>query len=80
MDLIFIDKYVGAYFIDKNFKSKMNDFIFLEPALQSNDLFIAFSKKAKDSDAKRTAFNEGMKKIKANGVLKKLISSDAYFK
>lgn len=80
MDLIFIDKYVGAYFIDKNFKDKKGNFVFLEPALQSNGLYIAFSKKAKDSDVKRTAFNEGMKKIKADGTLKKLIASDPYFK
>jgi len=79
IDIIFIDKYVAEYFIDKNFKNDKNKFIFLEPALALNDLYIAFSKKAKDSEAKMNAFNNGMKKIKENGILKKLIKNDIYF-
>ena len=80
LDLVFIDKYVASYFIEHNFKSNANKFLFLEPALQVNGLYIAFSKKAKESDAKRIAFNNGMKKIKAQGILKKIISNDPYFK
>jgi polar amino acid transport system substrate-binding protein len=75
IDLIFIDKLVAFYYINKLFMNDKENFEFLEPAIHKNALYIAFSKKAKDSDKKKEAFNKGLEKIKSNGILQKLISN-----
>ncbi len=74
LDLIFIDQYVAQYIIKTQYPTYASALEFMKPALEKKDLYIAFSKKGKDSEAKRKAFNAGLKAMKADGTLQKLIS------
>lgn len=74
LDLIFIDQYVAQYIIKTQFPSYASELEFIKPALEKKSLYIAFSKKGKDSDAKRKAFNDGLKAMKADGSLQRIVS------
>ena len=74
LDLIFIDQYVAQYIIKTQYPAYASELEFMKPALEKKDLYIAFSKKGKDSEAKRKAFNAGLKAMKADGTLQRIIS------
>lgn len=73
IDLIVIDKYVGAYIIEKQFPQFKATLEFMNPPLEEKPLFIVFSKKAKDYEKKMNAFNAGLKEIQKNGTYQKII-------
>ena len=77
LDLIFIDQYVAQYIIKTQYPKYASELEFMKPALEKKDLYIAFSKKGKDSEAKRKAFNSGLKAMKADGTLQRIVSGAA---
>jgi len=75
LDLIFIDQYVAQYIIKTQYPTYGGELEFMKPALEKKSLYIAFSKKGKDADAKRKAFNDGLKAMKKDGSLMKIVNS-----
>ncbi len=70
---IFIDKYVAEYLIKHDFPSYAAELEFMVPALEVRSLYIAFSKKASDYQDKLQAFNSGLKQIKQDGTLVRIM-------
>ncbi|KPA14846.1 amino acid ABC transporter substrate-binding protein [Candidatus Magnetomorum sp. HK-1] len=78
IDLIFIDKYVAKHIIVTKYPHFMGDLEFMEPPLEVKPLYIAFSKKAKDYEIKLKAFNSGLKKLKEEGMLNKIMEKHGF--
>ncbi|MBF0552317.1 MAG: hypothetical protein HQK60_17515 [Deltaproteobacteria bacterium] len=51
---------------------------FMEPPLEIKPLYIAFSKQAKGYEEKLAAFNRGLKLIREDGTLDKIILSHGF--
>ncbi|KAB8031039.1 substrate-binding periplasmic protein [Fluviispira multicolorata] len=68
IDIALIDKNVALYFIQKNPNEFEDTFTILKPEIEISDLYMAFSKKALNSENKLKAFNKGLKEIKDNGL------------
>lgn len=73
LDLIFIDKYVGQYLMKTKFPTYLGEIEFINPPLEEKPLYIVFSKKGNDTEAKRKAFNDGLKSMQSDGTLKKIV-------
>jgi ABC-type amino acid transport substrate-binding protein len=69
VDLVFIDQYVAGYLIRKDLAQYEDSLVFLEPALEKKDLFIAFSRRAPDLGRKLEAFNTGLARLRQTGTL-----------
>jgi ABC-type amino acid transport substrate-binding protein len=69
IDFIFIDKYVAKHIIVRKYPHFLSELEFMEPPLEVKPLYIAFSKQAKDYQAKLKAFNDGLKKLREKGML-----------
>lgn len=78
IDLIFIDKFVAKYIIVKEFPWYIDELEFMEPPLEVKPLYIAFSKKAPGYKEKLKAFNTGLKEIKGDGTLKKIMQKHGF--
>jgi len=78
VDLIFIDKYVAKHIIVRKYPHFMSGLEFMEPPLEVKPLYIAFSKKAIDYQAKLKAFNEGLKKLREEGMLVKIVDKHGF--
>jgi len=74
IDLIFIDKLVANYIIKTKHFEMTPDLEFMEPALEQKSLHICFSKKSADYQRKLKAFNKGLKSIKADGTINRIMS------
>ena len=73
VDLIVIDKFVARHILEREFGGDICVVEFMEPALESKNLYIAFSRKAPDYQSKIDAFNQGLRKIKKNGELDRIL-------
>jgi len=78
IDFIFIDKYVAKHIIVRKYPHFMSELEFMEPPLEVKPLYIAFSKKAKNYQAKLKAFNEGLKKLREEGALEKIMEKHGF--
>ncbi len=74
LDLVVIDKYVGAYLIQTEMPDQKDALCFVYPPLEEKELFVAFSKKAPGHEAKLKAFNEGLQQIKDDGTLQAIMT------
>lgn len=73
VQLIVIDKYVMQNIVTKKFPWRGGEVQFMEPPLDNRDLFIAFSKKIDDYQTLVKAFNIGLKLIKEDLVLDRIM-------
>ncbi len=73
IDLFAADKYVGQYLINKNFSDKAKLIDIVEKPLTVQDLYVCFSKQAKDGQKLQKDFNSGLKKIQDDGTIKKIL-------
>ncbi len=73
IDFIFIDKFVALYLLNKKFPQFKDKLEFMEPPLEKKDLYLAFSKKTADHMKKLKAYNAGLKQIKVDGTLAKIM-------
>ncbi|MGE4518206.1 MAG: substrate-binding periplasmic protein [Desulfobacteraceae bacterium] len=78
IDLMVADKFVGLYLIQKELPQYVNKIEAVEPVLEQKDLFLCISKKTENSDQKIKAFNEGLEKLKANGMLNKILEKHGF--
>ena len=78
IDFIFIDKFVASHIIKTKYPNYIEKLEFMEPPLEVKPLYIAFSKKAKDYDVKLKAFNNGLKKLKEKGLIKKIMGKHGF--
>jgi len=72
VDLIFIDRYAAKNIIVKKFPWHLQDYEFMEPALDHKPLHIGFSKKVAGHRQKLQDFNRGLIIVKEDGLLKRL--------
>ncbi len=72
VDLIFIDRYAAKNIIVKKFPWHLQDYEFMEPALDAKPLYIGFSKKAAGHQQKLKDFNRGLKLARKDGLLERL--------
>lgn len=75
LDLVVIDKYVGAYLAKQEMPDAAANLEFMTPVLEEKSLYIAFSKKAAGSDAKREAFNKGLEELNKNGRMAEILKA-----
>ncbi len=75
---IFIDKFVAQYLIKTKFPDFEKKLEFMEPPLENKPLYIGFSKQAADYKQKLKAFNQGLKIIKTDGTLKKIMKKHGF--
>lgn len=73
VELIVIDKYVAKNIITKKFPWRSGDVEFMEPPLAVNDLYLTLSKKTADAEAKLKDFNQGLKILREEGKIKRLM-------
>jgi ABC-type amino acid transport substrate-binding protein len=78
IDFIFIDKYVAKHIIVRKYPHFLSELEFMEPPLEVKPLYIAFSKKAKDYQNKLNAFNKGLKKLREEGMLDKILEKHGF--
>jgi len=78
VDLIFIDKYVANYLIVRKYPHYLFELEFMEPPLEVKQLYVAFSKKAKGYLEKQKAFNEGLEKLKKEGLLEIIMEKHGF--
>ncbi|ABC33430.1 ABC-type amino acid transport/signal transduction systems, periplasmic component/domain [Hahella chejuensis KCTC 2396] len=76
--LIFIDKFVARYLLEKNYPQYLRDLRFLEPPLEVKFLYVAFSKKAPDYKDQLAAFNAGLKAVKKDGTLQEIYTRHGF--
>ncbi|WP_230400424.1 substrate-binding periplasmic protein [Zooshikella ganghwensis] len=78
VQLIFIDKYVAQYIIATRYPWYSLELEFMNPALEIKELYIVFSKKAKDYQKKLALFNSGLKQIKEDGTMEEIMSKHGF--
>jgi len=78
IDFIFIDKYVAKHIIVRKYPHFLSELEFMEPPLEVKPLYIAFSKKAKNYQEKLKAFNDGLKKLREEGMLDKILEKHGF--
>lgn len=78
IDFIFIDKYVAKHIIVRKYPHFLSDLEFMEPPLEVKPLYIAFSKQAKDYQTKLKSFNDGLKKLREEGMLDKIMEKHGF--
>ncbi len=78
IDFIFIDKLTAEYIIHSQFPQYQKDLEFMEPALETKSLHIAFSKQTANSQRKIDAFNSGLKQIIDDGTLAKIVRKHGF--
>ncbi|MDM8524678.1 transporter substrate-binding domain-containing protein [Desulfococcaceae bacterium HSG8] len=73
-DLIVMDRFVGHYLIHKKLYKHERDILeVLSPPLFTDKLHLMFSKKTPDVLKKTEAFNSGLKKIREDGTLVRIL-------
>ncbi|MBF0119931.1 MAG: transporter substrate-binding domain-containing protein [Desulfobacterales bacterium] len=78
IDLIVIDKYVLSYQLKKELPDKLNQIEFIEPPLETKELFTCIGKKIQNGEELMKMFNEGLNEIKKDGTLKKIMQKHGF--
>lgn len=78
IDLIFIDKYVARYLITEKYPWMWDSLEFMEPELETKNLYIAFSKKSAGYEQKLKDFNATLKTMEMTGELKDIILNHGF--
>ncbi|WP_108649384.1 substrate-binding periplasmic protein [Dongshaea marina] len=78
IDLIFIDKFVALHLLKNNLPYLLNGVVFMEPELEKKDLYIAFSKKAENSQQKLKDFNRALEEMKKDGTLSNIMMQHGF--
>jgi polar amino acid transport system substrate-binding protein len=74
LDLVVADKFVGLNLIKKHMPDKAGQIEFMAKFLEEKDLFVCISNKVANADAKVQAFNAGLKQMKADGTIDKILT------
>lgn len=74
LDLILVDKGVARYLIETKLPDAKEKLVWLDPPVEETPLYTAISKKAPDHEKKLAAFNLGLKQMKEDGTLAKMLS------
>ncbi len=73
IDFIFIDKFVAQYIIKTKYPHFKDELEFMEPPMELKPLYLTFSRKAKEFEAKLKAFNDSLARMKKDGTLKRIM-------
>ncbi len=73
VQLIVIDKYVAKNIITKKFPWRTGDIEFMEPPLAVKNLYLTISKKTDNYEEKMRDFNKGLKILKEEGKIQRLL-------
>jgi polar amino acid transport system substrate-binding protein len=75
IDLALADKFTAQYILNTTFPEGKDALEFVEPALETQPLYIMFSRKVTGFDQKAADFNAGLKLIQADGTVDKILAS-----
>ncbi len=78
VDIIIIDKIQAKYLIKKKFPSLINDLSPVTPAIEVVNQYLAISKKVKNAYIKLDAFNTGLKKMREDGTVTKIMKMHGF--
>ena len=78
IDLFVGDKFVGYYTQRTNDLEKLGEMEFISPPLTVQDLYVCISQKSKDSKKKIKAFNDGLKSMKEDGTIDKILKKHGF--
>lgn len=78
VDLIVIDKGVAKYIIETNYPDFAAELVWVNPPLQTNFLYLGFSKKAENYQKKLRDFNLGLVRLIEEGELRKILDKYGY--
>lgn len=78
IDLVVADKFVGLYVVKLNLPDNLNDIEFIEPPLESKDLFVCISKNSPEAFMRIKAFNTGLKAITDDGTVKQILKNHGF--
>lgn len=78
IDLVVADKFVGLYVVEQNLSYNLNDIEFIDPPLESKDLFVCISKKSPAASMKIKAFNTGLNAITNDGTVKQILKNHGF--
>ncbi|MBN1971737.1 MAG: transporter substrate-binding domain-containing protein [Candidatus Delongbacteria bacterium] len=73
IDLFVADKFVGFYLLNEHMPEMTMQMEFVEPPLIVHDLYVCINKNVKDAKKKIDSFNKGLKEMKEDGSLDKMI-------
>ncbi len=78
IDLVVSDKFVGKYVVAQNNPTDLEYIEFMNPPLENKDLYVCISKKATNAGAIYKALEEGLKEIKADGTIDKILTKHGF--
>ncbi len=78
IELVVIDKYVGMHILKQDLADQADQLEFMDPPLEVKDLYVCISKQIPNYQAKIDAFNEGLKKIKADGTIAAIMKKHGF--
>ncbi len=78
LDLVVADKYVGLYLAQRHLGQDAGMVEFVEPALEMKELYWCFSLKAPGHETRVRQFNEGLKKITADGSIRRIMKAHGF--
>jgi len=78
IDLAVADKFVGFYLLKNQWPEQKDAVEFVEPPLESKDLFVCFPKSTPGSQELHKAFNLGLQRLKQDGHLDALIAQRGF--
>lgn len=78
IDLVVSDKFVGLYVVEQNIPESLKDIEFIDPPLETKDLYICISKQTPDALVKIKAFNKGLKTLKESGQVESILKKHGF--
>ncbi len=78
IDFIFIDKFVAQHLINTKYPEYKDTLEFMEPPMDNNQFYLAFSKNSPDHLEKLDAFNRGLKIIRDDGTYDKILEKHGF--
>lgn len=78
IDLVVADKFVGLYVMEQNLPESLNKIEFINPPLETKDLFVCIPKNSANASMKMKAFNQGLKQINEDGTVKKILERHGF--
>lgn len=75
VNAIVIDRIVGRYLFNIYLPEKSDMFIFMEPAIKIEKIYLAISKQTKNYQKKVQDFNVGLEQIKQEGLLEQILTT-----
>lgn len=78
IDLVVADKFVGMELIKTQMPDEINNIEFMSKPLEEKDLYVCISNQSKNAAGYLKAFNDGLKMMKADGTIDKILKDQGF--